>query len=92
MSGCGEVGYRARFGTVRPRVRVPAPRPLKIWLIIGASPSGKAAGFDPVIRGFESYRPSHDKVLDRRAGFLSCRVVDENSLLSLAEHGFRSDE
>ena len=31
------------------------------FLIInfGAWPSGKAAGFDPVYRRFESYRPSH---------------------------------
>ena len=28
--------------------------------IVGASPSGKAAGFDPAIRRFESFRPSHD--------------------------------
>ena len=25
---------------------------------VGASPSGKAAGFGPAIRGFESFRPS----------------------------------
>jgi hypothetical protein len=27
--------------------------------VIGASPSGKAAGFDPAIRWFESSRPCH---------------------------------
>ena len=30
----------------------------KLCLISGAWPSGKAAGFDPVYRRFESYRPS----------------------------------
>ena len=30
----------------------------KLCLVIGAWPSGKAAGFDPVYRRFESYRPS----------------------------------
>lgn len=30
---------------------------LLILYIYGASPSGKAAGFDPVTRRFESFRP-----------------------------------
>ena len=30
----------------------------KLSMISGAWPSGKAAGFDPVYRRFESYRPS----------------------------------
>ena len=30
---------------------------LLIFSIYGASPSGKAAGFDPVTRRFESFRP-----------------------------------
>ena len=30
----------------------------KLLFIVGAWPSGKAAGFDPVYRRFESYRPS----------------------------------
>tara|TARA_B100000900_G_scaffold378604_1_gene362909 strand:- start:263 stop:379 length:117 start_codon:yes stop_codon:yes gene_type:complete len=30
----------------------------KLNLFDGAWPSGKAAGFDPVYRRFESYRPS----------------------------------
>ena len=33
----------------------------KLVHIIGAWPSGKAAGFDPVYRRFESYRPSQSK-------------------------------
>jgi hypothetical protein len=28
-------------------------------IIAGVSPSGKAAGFDPAIRRFESFHPSH---------------------------------
>ena len=35
----------------------------KVYLLracIGASPSGKAPGFDPGIRRFESFRPSHN--------------------------------
>lgn len=34
--------------------------PLPSTKVVGASPSGKASGFDPVIRRFESYRPSQD--------------------------------
>ena len=41
--------------------------PLFSWVTdryVGASPSGKAAGFDPAIRRFESFRPSHDDAVD----------------------------
>lgn len=30
-----------------------------IFVVFGASPSGKAQGFDPCIPRFESWRPSH---------------------------------
>ncbi len=30
-----------------------------MMIVLGASPSGKAAGFDPAIRWFESSRPCH---------------------------------
>jgi hypothetical protein len=33
------------------------------WFL-GVSPSGKAAGFDPAIRRFESFHPSHIPALD----------------------------
>ncbi len=32
------------------------------WFGIGMSPSGKAPGFGPGIRGFESLHPSQDKM------------------------------
>ena len=36
-----------------------AGRLAEVALILGASPSGKAQGFDPCIPRFESWRPSH---------------------------------
>jgi len=35
---------------------------LKDIVVFGESPSGKAAGFDPAIRRFESYLPSHSRL------------------------------
>lgn len=39
---------------------------------IGMSPSGKAHGFGPCIRGFESLHPSQDKNTGLVLVFLSC--------------------
>ena len=38
-------------------------------MFIGLSPSGKATGFDPVIRWFESSQPSQSKKSVRQGGF-----------------------
>ena len=57
---------------------------------IGPSPSGKATGFGPVIRRFESYRPSHPDMLELPIGafFLArsssrCASLEENTPLAI---------
>ncbi len=35
------------------------PRSVTAFYVTGVSPSGKASGFDPDMRGFESLHPSH---------------------------------
>jgi hypothetical protein len=39
-------------------------RSLTVDFQVGVSPSGKAAGFDPAIRRFESFHPSQLRVSD----------------------------
>lgn len=40
------------------------------------SPSGKAPGFGPGIRGFESLHPSHEKIQTFWSGFLHYRAEE----------------
>ncbi len=55
-----------RNARVDQRLSMYGPKPTKdnsekfFLFNIGASPSGKAHGFGPCIRGFESLRPSHE--------------------------------
>ena len=44
-------------------VEFPSYAPIATQDIKGASPSGKAAGFDPAMRWFESSRPCHFLIL-----------------------------
>ena len=51
------------------------------WLGIGMSPSGKAPGFGPGIRGFESLHPSQDKMFILNA--LSWLFIFDNTLTQI---------
>jgi ribose-phosphate pyrophosphokinase len=52
--------------------------------LIGASPSGKAAGFDPAIRRFESSRPSHFSTLEAKQHVIKMMVFTGNANPALA--------
>ena len=56
--GYSAVGQRARLWLWRPRVRIPLSTLLRQQHNVGLSPSGKAQGFDPCTRWFESSQPS----------------------------------
>ena len=48
-----------------------------------AWPSGKAPGFGPGIRGFESLRPSHDRT-GQKSGFFVAREMEVISQSTIA--------
>ena len=59
------VGQYARLTLWVPLTRIPRPARRPVRCMNGASPSGKAPGFDPGIRRFESCRPSHSRRTSR---------------------------
>ena len=63
------------------------------WCGDGAWPSGKATGFDPVIRRFESFRPSHrSKTFDGESLFSSeveHRICNATAVGSIPTKGSR---
>ncbi len=58
--------------------------------LIGASPSGKAAGFGPAIRRFESFRPSQLKEISSVSNFHNSEKISKAS--SFEEAFFHSTE
>ncbi len=57
-------------------------------VIIGVSPSGKAAGFDPAIRRFESFHPSQKK----GCRYLDCRLLVGNERQHMNSHSVYSPQ